>query len=156
MATLGVLGVGLSTAGAQSVIKLATPERLMPLLKAAGYTVTLDRSGKTPFLKVENAQDGRDFYLDFLNCNSTSCDGAFANVFYDPKTFKKTPDLKSINAWNQDYVTQAYLDDDGKPHLISTYSFIGGFTNDNLMAWISSFYDELGSFDKMFNGTGGN
>ncbi|GAA4016997.1 hypothetical protein GCM10022631_31990 [Deinococcus rubellus] len=143
-----LLGLTLSVASAQtgSLLRSATPESLTPFLKAAGYTVTLDRSGKQPFLKLENTDDSTDFYLDFLNCNASSCDGVFANVLYDPTDFKQAPTLKQVNAWNQDYSTQAFLDDAGKPHLISTYSFVGGFTSANFVAWIKDFYGDLNEY----------
>lgn len=149
----GLLGLGLPVASAQtgSLLRSATPESLTPLLKAAGYTVTLDRSGEQPFLKLENAGDGTDFYLDFLSCNASSCDGVFANVLYDPTGFKQAPTLKQINTWNQDYSTQAFLDDQGKPHLISTYSFVGGFTSANFMAWIKDFYGDLDAYSQFLD-----
>ncbi|AWN22465.1 hypothetical protein DKM44_03785 [Deinococcus irradiatisoli] len=148
-----LVGLTLPLAGAQSstLLRSATPESLTPLLRAAGYTVTLDRSGKSPFLKVENKDEGTDFYIDFLNCNASSCDGAYANVLYDLKDLKSAPDLKKINAWNQEYFSQAYLDDNGKPHLISPYSFVGGFTGASFMNWIAAFYGELNDFYELLN-----
>lgn len=143
-----LVGLNLSVAGAQTggLLRSATPESLTPFLKASGYTVTLDRSGEEPFLKLENTADNTDFYLDFLNCNASSCDGVLANVLYDPADFKQAPALKQLNAWNQDYSTQAFLDDEGKPHLISTYSFVGGFTSTNFLAWIKDFYGDLDAY----------
>ncbi len=148
-----LLAVTLPVASAQTggLLRSATPESLTPFLKAAGYTVTLDRSGKQPFLKLENTDDGTDFYLDFLSCNASSCDAVFANVLYDPKDFKQAPTLASVNAWNQDYSTQAYLDDENKPHLISTYSFVGGFTSANFMAWIKDFYGDLDAYHQFLD-----
>ncbi|TSA80833.1 YbjN domain-containing protein [Deinococcus detaillensis] len=148
------LSLGLPLASAQTVIKIATPESLMPILKTAGYTVTVDRSGKSPFLKVENKTDGNDFYIDFLNCNTSSCDGAFANVFYTATDFKTKPDLKVLNTWNKEYFSQAYMDDKGNPHLISTYTFVGGFTSANFLDWVQTFYDEISQYNDMLDGKG--
>ena len=75
----------------------------------------------------------------------------FANVLYDPTDFKQAPTLASVNAWNQDYSTQAYLDDENKPHLISTYSFVGGFTSANFMAWIKDFYGDLDAYHQFLD-----
>lgn len=145
-------GLGLPLASAQSVIKSATPESLVPILKTAGYTATVDRSGKSPFLKVVNKADSTDFYIDFLNCNTSSCDGVFANIFYTAADFKKAPDLKALNEWNKKYFSQAYLDDKGNPHLISTYTFVGGFTSANFLDWVAGFYDEIGQYNDMLDG----
>ncbi len=148
-----LLGLHLSVAAAQAsvVIKAATPESVTPLLKAAGYTVTLDRSGKSPFLKLEHTDDGSVFYIDFTNCNASSCDGAYANAIFDPKDFKSAPDLTLINAWNQEYFAQAYLDSGGKPNLVSAYSFVGGFTSANFLDWVRDFYSQLNDFYQTLN-----
>ena len=153
-ALLGVslLGLYFSAAAAQAgVIGSATPESLKPLLEEAGYLVVLDNSGKSPFLEVQNADKELLFYVDFFNCQAAVCANALANISYDAKDFKKAPDLSSINTWNQDYTSQAYLDDEGSPHLVSTYTLSGGFTSDNFIAWIKAYEDEDNQFYDALN-----
>ncbi len=149
---ISLVGLHLSVAAAQtSVISKATLDNIKPLLEKAGYIVVLDNTGKAPFFEVQNTDKELLFYLDFFNCTAAGCANALANISYEAKEFDKAPDLSSINAWNDQYTAQAYLDDEGNPHLVSSYLFTGGFTSANFTAWIKAYVDEDNDFYDALN-----
>ncbi|WP_424950509.1 hypothetical protein [Deinococcus sp.] len=137
-------------AAAGAVITTVTPESMLALVQAAGYTAKLDKSGDNPELTLTR-KGAVDIYLNFHTCKTGSCTEMDAYTYYTSGDLKTAPAESDMSDWNSNHYTQAYIDanDDDSVNLDSLYRFTGGFTKANFLNWLNEFRKDADSFDKM-------
>ena len=135
---------------APAVIGTVTPELMLSIVKAAGYTATLDKSGDSPELTLKR-KNSVTIYLNLHDCKTGSCSEADAYTYYAAADLTTAPAESDMTAWNSKNYTQAYIDseDDDSVNLDSLYYFKGGFTKANFLNWLNEFKKDADSFDKM-------
>ncbi|WP_407569750.1 hypothetical protein [Deinococcus altitudinis] len=141
---------GVPAAGASLVITTVTPESMLALVQAAGYTAKLDKSGDNPELTISR-KNAVDIYLNFHNCKTGSCTEMDAYTYYSTDDLDTAPTENDMTVWNSKHYTQAYIDadDDDSVNLDGLYRFTGGFTRANFLNWVNEFRKDADSFDKM-------
>lgn len=144
----GVQQTGMPVAGA--VITTVTPEIMLAVVQAAGYTAKLDKSGDNPEITLTR-KNGVPVYLNFHNCKTGSCTEMDAYTYYSADDLDTAPKTSDMTAWNSKHYSQAYIDadDDDSVNLDSLYRFTGGFTRANFLNWLNEFRKDADSFDKM-------
>ncbi|WP_407540667.1 hypothetical protein Q0M94_04520 [Deinococcus radiomollis] len=133
-----------------AVITTVTPEFMLALVQAAGYTAKLDKSGDNPELTISR-KNAVDIYLNFHNCKTGSCTEMDAYTYYSAGDLTPAPAESDMTAWNSKHYSQAYIDagDADSVNLDSLYRFTGGFTRANFLNWLNEFRKDADSFDKM-------
>ena len=136
---------------APAVISTVTPELMLSIVKGAGYTVTLDKSGDNPELTLKRKDSDVVIYLNLHDCKTGSCSEADAYTYYAAADLTTAPAESDMTDWNSKNYTQAYIDseDDDSVNLDTLYHFKGGFTKANFLNWLNEFKKDADSFDKM-------
>ena len=134
------------------VITTVTPEIILAMVQAAGYTAKLDKSGDNPELTITR-KGAADIYLNLHNCKTGSCTEMDAYTYYAAADLKTAPQASDMSDWNSKHYSQAYIDaeDDDSVNLDGLYRFTGGFTRANFLNWLNEFRKDADSFDKMLN-----
>ncbi|MGY2895165.1 hypothetical protein [Deinococcus sp. UYEF24] len=146
----GVQQPGIPATGSSAVITTVTPEIMLALVQAAGYTAKLDKSGDNPELTISR-KNAVDIYLNFHNCKTGSCTEMDAYTYYSTGDLDTAPAESDMTAWNSKHYSQAYIDadDEDSVNLDGLYRFTGGFTRANFLNWLNEFRKDADSFDKM-------
>jgi hypothetical protein len=141
-------------ATAPAVIVKATPEAMLSILKAAGYTAKLGKSGENPEITLTRKSGQQKVYLNFQTCKTGGCERVDAYTYYNAGDLDTAPEESNMTTWNTNNYTQAYIDteDDDSVNLDSLYYLSGGFTKANFLYWLKKFEKDADSFDEMLKG----
>jgi Putative bacterial sensory transduction regulator len=144
LSILSLSGLSLvSTGRAETVLTDSTPSAISALLKGAGYTAKVDKTGKNPLLKFKSGSYGLS--MEFVDCVGSLCPTIYVSSGFD---FKDGLDMIKVNTWNSENFTQVYLDKENDPFIGSVYYTTGGFTKTNFLTWLKEYLRELEDFDK--------
>lgn len=142
LTAVSILSLG-SLGQAQTLITNSTPTAMIALLRGAGYTAKLDKTGKYPTLDFKSGS--YEVSMEFANCVGNNCPTIYVYSGFD---FKDGLDMIKVNKWNSENYTQVFLDKENDPYLGSVYYTTGGFTKTNFLTWFKAFLDELDTFNK--------
>ena len=99
-----------ASTAAPAIITKVTPELMLAIVKGAGFTATLDKTGDSPELTLTRKNSDVVIYLNLHDCKTGSCSEADAYVYYSADDLDTAPDDSDMAAWNMENYTQAYID----------------------------------------------
>ncbi|THF86507.1 YbjN domain-containing protein [Deinococcus sp. KSM4-11] len=133
-------GAGAPATGSGQV-QAATPAAVAAILRAAGYTVTMNPADpdKDPSMTIRLGDDQMDVWLS--GCKAGTCARVTASSSWD---YSDQGDLDTgvVNDWNANYYTQAYTYEGGY-YLDSTMPLRGGYTAAALKAWMTDYLSDV-------------
>lgn len=120
------------------------PASLIKVLGDEGYKPELRPGDAKTQPSIMLKVSGDNVYLYFSGCADGACRRVTAsNGFEYPKD--RSGLAAMLAAWNAEWYSQAYEDQDGV-YLDASYLLTGGYTRANFLAWFSSYLNDMHEF----------